>query len=159
LEGDPEAVRLGKQIVRDIGGVPLTVRPGGKALYHAAACVARNYLLALIDASLELFQEAGVAREDARAALTPLSGATAANAASLGVPDALTGPIDRGDERTVGAHLDAIRALPDDVRRARIESIYRGLGLYALDMARSKAGAPNAGHTLIERMLTEYEGH
>src|SRR5690606_12826216 len=121
--------------------------------------VASNYLVALIDVSLELFSRAGVDRKAALAALERLIAATAANAAALGVPFALTGPIDRGDEATIRSHLAAIRALPADPDRERIEAIYRTLGLRTLELAREKRGAFGPGHERIERMLLHEKEH
>jgi len=161
LEGDPQAVEAGERIVADIGGVPLRLAPGAKALYHAAACVASNYLVTLIDVSLRLLEQAGVGRRDGLAALERLISATAANAAALGVPEALTGPIERGDAQTIDAHLEALGSLSPGAGRESIEAVYRALGLATLSLAlRKKAqegtapGRLGPGYEQIERMLT-----
>ena len=57
--------------------------------------------------SKQLLESTGV--RDGRELLAPLVVRTAANWAQLG-PAALTGPIARGDERTVARHLEAIEA-------------------------------------------------
>ncbi len=158
LEGDIHAVEAGERLVADIGGRPLKVAPGRKSLYHAAACVASNYLVTLIDVALGLYERAGIDREDALRAIEPLIAATAANAARLGVPEALTGPIDRGDAETVRSHLSAMEAFAKGSERDRIERIYRMLGLDTLGLARRKRGSVSPGHELIERMLQD-RGH
>src|SRR5690606_8545562 len=71
IEGDPDAVAFGAALVRAIGGTPLVIKPGAKALYHAAACMASNYMHTLIDASLRLYHMAGIERADGLAALMP----------------------------------------------------------------------------------------
>jgi predicted short-subunit dehydrogenase-like oxidoreductase (DUF2520 family) len=78
-----------------------------RAAYHAAASIASNFLVALEESAAELLESAGV--RDARELLAPLVVRSADNWAQLG-PAALTGPIARGDERTIERHLEAIEA-------------------------------------------------
>ena len=68
LEGDTAALAGLEKFVRDIGGVPCRIGPSPrhKALYHAAACMASNYLVALMDAMLSVAQEAGLDRRTAK---------------------------------------------------------------------------------------------
>ena len=65
--------------------------------------------------------------------LTSLMKDTGKNLAALGPENALTGPIARGDVRTVEKHLRALEALPDDVGE-----IYRALGRKTVELARHK---------------------
>ena len=87
--------------------VPFDVPEESRAAYHAAAAVASNFLVALETSAEELLEAAGVG--DARELLAPLVLRSAANWAERGEA-ALTGPIARGDEATVTAHLEAIAA-------------------------------------------------
>ncbi len=87
---------------------PLAV--GAKALYHAGAAVLSNHAVALFDAATELFEAAGVPGAESRAPLASLLLGTARNLGAVGTPNALTGPIARGDVTTVRDHLAALRA-------------------------------------------------
>ncbi|MEO8624552.1 MAG: DUF2520 domain-containing protein, partial [bacterium] len=87
------------------------IRPEQRALYHAAASMASNYLIALEGAAERLAQAVGLDRE----ALVPLVRATIEQWASLGARDALTGPIVRGDEETVARQRDAVAAAAPDL--------------------------------------------
>jgi predicted short-subunit dehydrogenase-like oxidoreductase (DUF2520 family) len=78
-----------------------------RSAYHAAAAMASNLLVALEECAGELLDRAGV-DGDARELLAPLVLRTAANWAERG-PDALTGPVARGDATTVDRHLEALR--------------------------------------------------
>ncbi|HET7560146.1 MAG TPA: DUF2520 domain-containing protein, partial [Limnochordia bacterium] len=119
----------------------------GKALYHAAAVVASNYLSALYFVAERLGAESGLG-DQARQVLAPLMQATLARAGALGLPAALTGPIERGDQATVGRHLAALRARGADDRDA-VLALYAGCGLVAARMAvlkrRSAAGDGDEG--------------
>ena len=73
------------------------------AAYHAAAAIAANFLVTLESAAAELMSTAGLDRE----VLLPLATAALENWARQG-PAALTGPIARGDRRTVARHREVV---------------------------------------------------
>ena len=98
---------------------PFDVPEESRAAYHAAAAIASNFLVALESSAEELLTAAGI--DHGRELLAPLVLRTAANWAERG-PEALTGPIARGDEETVARHLDAIAATDP-----ALEPLYRAL--------------------------------
>jgi len=85
---------------------PFEVPDESRAAYHAAASIASNFLIAIEEAAVELLDRAGV--EGGRELLSPLVLSSAANWSERG-PDALTGPIARGDSSTIERHREAIR--------------------------------------------------
>lgn len=97
------------EIVKTLGlrsfAVPDELRP----LYHAAAAVAAGNVVAVASLAERLMTLAGVDREY----LIPLVRSAVDNWARSG-PDALTGPIARGDEATVEKHRAAIAAHASD---------------------------------------------
>jgi len=101
----PAALRLAEQLAEHLGMRPFRVPEERRAAYHAAASIASNLLVALEESAAALLHRIGV--EDARELLAPLVLRTAANWAERG-PEALTGPIARGDEATVERHLAAL---------------------------------------------------
>ncbi len=82
-----------------------------RALYHAAASMASNYLIAVEAGAERLARAVGLER----AALVPLVRATMEQWASLGARAALTGPIARGDEDTVVRQRGAVAAAAPDM--------------------------------------------
>jgi predicted short-subunit dehydrogenase-like oxidoreductase (DUF2520 family) len=99
-----EARELGFELARVLGLEPFELEDGDRALYHAGAVVASNYLVTLHEAAAGLVAAAGAPPE----ALEPLMRRTIENGFEL------TGPIARGDWETVEAHREAIRrARPD----------------------------------------------
>jgi predicted short-subunit dehydrogenase-like oxidoreductase (DUF2520 family) len=74
--------------------------------YHIGAVFASNYVVALIGAACALFETLGIGQEESLAALLPLVRATIASVAESGIPQALSGPVARGDSGTVASHLD-----------------------------------------------------
>ncbi|MDR3543180.1 MAG: DUF2520 domain-containing protein [Desulfosporosinus sp.] len=128
IEGDNQ--ELGEGIVRDLGGIPHPILATQKSLYHAGAVVASNYLVVLASLAVELFTEAGIPAEGALASLLPLMKGTLYNLEQVGLPQALTGPIARGDAQVVQGHLEH---MPPNLVK-----IYQGLGLIALELGENK---------------------
>jgi predicted short-subunit dehydrogenase-like oxidoreductase (DUF2520 family) len=73
--------------------------------YHIGAVFASNYVVALIGAACALLETLGIGREESLAALLPLVRATLASVTESGIPQALSGPVARGDSGTVASHL------------------------------------------------------
>jgi len=129
-EGRPRALSAVMQLAGDIGCVPIELDADRKALYHAAACMACNYLATLQEAAIATAILAGIDPEPARRALAPLVAATVDNIAELGPAKALTGPIARGDVSTVAGHLAAL-----DVVDPQLAALYRQLGRRTVQLA------------------------
>jgi len=143
IEGDdPE---LGKRLVLDLGGIPHLINSAGKPLYHAGACVASNYLVVLADVATRLLVEAGFAPSEALQALLPLMYGTLANLAQVGLPNALTGPIARGDSAVVASHLKQLTG--------RSEEVYRDLGLWAIELATAKGSIGQSDEGQLYQLL------
>jgi predicted short-subunit dehydrogenase-like oxidoreductase (DUF2520 family) len=145
MTGEPVANAAARRLVSGLGGVPLTIAATQRPLYHAAAVVASNYLVALTGAAVRMLEEAGVDGDDAVPALLPLLRGTLDNIEQLGVRAAVTGPIARGDVDTVRLHLARLSA-GDRV-------LYSGLGLELLRLARA-AGLDEGRAAEIETLLT-----
>jgi predicted short-subunit dehydrogenase-like oxidoreductase (DUF2520 family) len=97
-----------------------------RALYHAGASAAANYVVACLALAERLFEAAGVPWE----AAIPMVEAVVKNAVELGPVDALTGPIARGDVATVERQRAAIHAeIPD--READFTDIGRAVARLA----------------------------
>lgn len=129
-EGDHRAMSRVMQLAADIGCVPVEIEADRKALYHASACIACNYLATLQEAAIAAAVLAGIGRVPARRALAPLVAATVNNINTLGPGKALTGPIARGDSQTVLRHITALRATDP-----QLADLYCQLGLRTVTLA------------------------
>ena len=133
LEGDYEARPVAEQIVKDLGGKSFFIAAKDKPLYHAAACIASNYLVSLMHFATGLYGRFGLSREEAFEALLPLIQGTIKNIGQVGPALALTGPVARGDSPTIEGHLEVLK------EAGRIEmDLYRELGLYTVGVALEK---------------------
>jgi predicted short-subunit dehydrogenase-like oxidoreductase (DUF2520 family) len=104
-----------------------------KVVYHAAAVIASNYLVTLVKLADDLWETFGIPREQATQALLPLLKGTLNNIETAGIPQALTGPIARGDIETVKKHIAALQQEAPDALSAYCE-----LGLQTLPIAQAK---------------------
>jgi predicted short-subunit dehydrogenase-like oxidoreductase (DUF2520 family) len=134
-EGDAGALALVGPLFDAIGARRFALQAEHKILYHSAAVLACNHLVALMEAALRCMEGAGVARDTGWAALQPLVAGTLANLGRIGTAGALTGPVARGDRATVTAEIAATSALDADVGEA-----YRVLSLIALQLAPPSPG-------------------
>jgi predicted short-subunit dehydrogenase-like oxidoreductase (DUF2520 family) len=143
-------------LVRDIGAKPRRVDDRHRALYHAAAVFASNYLVALMGEGVGLLERAGWTEKEATAALVRLSEGVLLSVSRRGPVAALTGPIRRGDVDTVKRHLTVLDEVDSESARQSVVSradLYRMLGLIALEIAK-EAGLEPAGAERIMRALT-----
>jgi predicted short-subunit dehydrogenase-like oxidoreductase (DUF2520 family) len=118
IEGDPAAIRLARQIVRALGGLPVQIAGGSKALYHAAAAFAAGHVLAIEESATRLLMLAGMKRGEAVRALLQLTRQVLENFERLGPRAAWTGPLARGDYGVIAAHLAAMKRLPREFSNA-----------------------------------------
>jgi predicted short-subunit dehydrogenase-like oxidoreductase (DUF2520 family) len=150
VEGERAAVRVARQVVRDLGAHSFHVRTPDKALYHAAAVMASGHLTALFDIAAEMLSRCGLNEKRARAVLLPLVRSAVENLAILEPALALTGTFARADTATMRKHLAAIRSQAGDEALAA----YVLLGQRSLRLAK-KNGANAAALKEMARVLAK----
>lgn len=127
-----QAGELAHRLVGLLRGVAVDIDEERRPLYHAALCHASNHLVTLIAGASHALRNAGV--DDPAALLAPLVRAALENSLDRGF-DALSGPLLRGDSRTIENHLDTLAACCPDLLPA-----YRAMALVTLnELARSDA--------------------
>jgi predicted short-subunit dehydrogenase-like oxidoreductase (DUF2520 family) len=147
-EGSEAAIRFMTAFARTTGMKPVKIGCEQKALYHASAAIASNFLVALLDAAITAGGQAGVPRETFWPALRPLIDATLDNVDRLGAASALTGPITRGDSGTVAKHLASIEHTCPELSR-----LYRELGVRAASIARERNSISAEQYATIVSLL------
>lgn len=148
VTGCAPALEWAEWLARLAGGTPLRIPQDSMALYHAAAVIAGNYTIALMDAAAAALARTGIAEQDALQALGPLARASLDNALRCGPGRAITGPIARGDAHTVSVHLQTLEAGGGTVPR-----LYRAAGLQVLDIVRRRGALPAPAAAQMEHLL------
>lgn len=99
------ALSIADELAGRAGMVPFEVPEEDRAIYHAAASIASNYLVTLEETAADLL--GGIDVPEPRQVLEPLVRRSLENWLARGA-DALTGPVARGDHATVEAHRQAL---------------------------------------------------
>jgi predicted short-subunit dehydrogenase-like oxidoreductase (DUF2520 family) len=105
------ALAAARELAATLGMRVKVVPREQRALYHAAASVASNFLITLEGAAERLASAVGLERE----ALVPLVRASVDNWARQGARGALTGPIARGDVATAARQREAVADTAPDL--------------------------------------------
>ncbi|HYX81709.1 MAG TPA: Rossmann-like and DUF2520 domain-containing protein, partial [Gemmatimonadales bacterium] len=108
VEGMPRAIEAGERLATDLGMQPFRIATKAKAIYHAGAVFASNYLVVVEAVAQRLLRHAGLSDADAWAALRPLVEGTIENLSRHEPREALTGPVMRGDTATIERHLQSL---------------------------------------------------
>jgi predicted short-subunit dehydrogenase-like oxidoreductase (DUF2520 family) len=143
-------------IIAALDGRAIRLTAADRAPYHLAAVLASNYVVTLLAAAAQLWGTFGARPETALEALLPLTRAAVEQLETVGLPDALTGPIARGDLGTVRTHLDWLTArtasIPDLLR---LRDAYIALARLTIPVAQQKGSlSPEAAETLT-RLLSD----
>jgi len=147
VEGMPRAVEAGEQIATDLGMRPFRIATKSKAIYHAGAVFASNYLVVVEAVAQRLLRHAGLSDADAWAALRPLVEGTFENLSRLEPREALTGPVVRGDTATIVRHLESLAI--DDAK------LYRALGRAALELAQKQGMDDETAEKVADALATD----
>ena len=147
VEGMPGAVEAAERLAQDIGMRPFRIATKAKAIYHAGAVFASNYLVVVEALAQRLLRHAGLTDADAWAALRPLVEGTLENLGRIEPKDALTGPIARGDTATIVRHIESLTF--DDGR------LYRELGRAALELVQKSGMDEATAEQVAEALATD----
>ncbi len=147
-EGDTEAVEVAIQLAKDIGTKAVQIEPAAKPLYHAAAVMACNHMIAGIDAAAALAQAAGIDRQTYLDAAMPMIRAGVENVSATTPADALTGPVARGDAATIAKHLEAMENVPAELRQ-----FYIAAARWTVDLAIRKGTIDKKTAELLRNTL------
>jgi len=150
IEAEEPLLSVLKTMAEALGGRWMELKPDDKPLYHASAVIAGNYLITLAKMATDLWEDFGVSKEVALAALLPLIKGTVNNLETKGIPDALTGPIARGDIDTIAKHTLALKASHTTLLPA-----YRKMGRQTIPIALQKGGINADKAAEIESILRD----
>jgi predicted short-subunit dehydrogenase-like oxidoreductase (DUF2520 family) len=145
VEGDPKAVEAARRVAVLLGMTPRRFEALPPPAYHAAAALVANGAVGLVSAASATLASHGVPPGVSADMLSKLLASVAENIARVGLPEALTGPVRRGDAPTIERHLTYLGEHAD---------LYRAVVAAQLGMAREltqRTGGPS--EPALERIL------
>jgi len=146
---DDEGAFVAERLAEDLGGRPFRLPDEHRAIYHAAAVFAANYLVAATGVAELLLEMAGV--PDPLSALAPLQRATVSNVARIGPAEALTGPSVRGDAGTIARNLEALATSAPWAVDAYVE-----MARVALDLAERGGRLSPERRAVVDEVLARW---
>lgn len=148
VKGDAAAEKKAKALAQRLGMTARTFKKLDTVGYHAAAGLVANGAAALAALGEELLVASGVPRKDAPKMLGPLLRSVAENVEALGFPDALTGPVRRGDAGAIQRQINLLRErLPAAV------PLFVAAGWAQIPLARRIGDAPPENFDALEDVL------
>jgi len=132
-EGSAESLAQVQTLVTAIGGLWLPVNGIDRGLYHAALSIVSNVTKGVAWKAQKWLEHAGLPADTSAAVIHQLLQSTVEDLFRAGARQSITGPVVRGDTRTVEAHLAAVAAShPRDVE------LYRVLARTVLELAEER---------------------
>lgn len=108
IEGHPRYTQYLTNMFNKMGNKTKVISANNKAIYHAASVMASNNVIALVQTAVDMLGECGFGSEEALEALYPLMLNNIKNIGELGLVKSLTGPVERGDVKTIEKHLSSL---------------------------------------------------
>jgi len=149
LEGDERALPFGRWLAGSLGTRSVRIEAADKALYHAAGVMSATGLVALARAAAEVVAGLNLPEDFLASAVLPGMRAALEGLERHGLPEALTGPVRRGDDGVVARHLEALQQRDPELAR-----LYRVLLRINLRNA-SAAGLDEESRARLEWLLEE----
>lgn len=143
MEGDPEVLAVVRPLFEGLGNPVCVIDREKKGRYHAAASMVSNMMLGLYQMGVDMLKDCGFSTGDARALIAPLVQGNIQTLLASTPEQALTGPIERGDEATVARHL----ALLSEQEKA----VYVNLGQVLTEIAGRKN--PERDYTAMRELF------
>jgi len=149
LEGSTKAQQASKAIIKKLSGHSFVIKEEDKPLYHAACSMASDFLIVLLESASSLLQKSGNTPEQALKILLPLVQGTLHNVKNFNTRSTLTGPIARGDIKTISSQLEALRKHPPHYE------MFLKLTSQALEMAIKKNKISSQNAKIFKALLEE----
>jgi len=147
-EGTEAALAKLMPLVTSIGGTWLPVAAIDRGLYHASVSIISNITKAVAWKAQKWQHKAGLSEETAKAVTHQLLHSTMEDLFRAGARQSITGPVVRGDTRTIEAHIEALmKSHPEDVE------VYQVLAHTVLDLARERGDLDQATFARFETLL------
>lgn len=126
-----------------------------KTLYHLASVFSSNLILALLDISIDLLNTYGIYEDEAKELLYKLVFNNLKTAFNRPIKDALSGPVERCDIKTIEKHIDALGKLNIEKKESieNIILIYKGLSQVLVEIEKTKNSSKNKDYCKIEELL------
>lgn len=130
LEADPTLLPALQKLLSPLSNPIAILSAEHKALYHAACVMLSNHVVALAQVGSDMLEKCGLDSSFCQQAWHTLFLDNAKNICNVGPIEALTGPVERNDIKTIKQHL---ANLPNDIK-----PLYQQLSTILVNISRQK---------------------
>jgi len=102
-----------QQLAEDIGGTGIILNANQKSVVHLSAVFVNNFQTVTIHALKQLALSKNIEAETLSVLLKTLTQQATDNAWTKSLGESLTGPVSRGDQKTIDKHLDQLSKTPE----------------------------------------------
>ena len=131
IEGSVKYRHYFHRFFNTLGNECCIIPSKNKVKYHLACVRSSNLILGLINKSVKELVSLGFTEEKALCAIVPLADLNMKSIKEKGIVQSLTGPIERGDLKTIKSHFDVLDSVED-------KELYRLLSREVLNVALEK---------------------
>jgi len=147
-EGAPAVLARLEPLFSHIGGAWMPVQDVNRGLYHASVSIISNITKAVAWKAQNWLVHSGLTTDMAADVTNKLLASTLEDVARSGARQSITGPVVRGDTRTIEAHLQALENThPEDLE------VYRVLARTVLELARERGDLNAETLARFEKLL------
>ena len=151
LQGNEAALPVLAYLFESIGANIVAEAEIDPALYHCGLVFLSNFVLSLLSAGSDCLTRAGIDKAKAKKMVLPLIQSVLHQADAMDDwYNALTGPVSRGDSKTIQTHIARLGDSDPDV-----ENLYRALGKTALTLASKQGLSAEQVRNINELLETE----
>lgn len=115
IEGNKEHINKVNAFIQSLGNKTKILEKEDKVRYHLSSVISSNLIIGLISISVNYLKEYGFSEKEAIDALYPLIKENIESIKSKGLINSLTGPLVRGDIKTIKRHLSNIKEEDKDI--------------------------------------------
>lgn len=137
IEGNKKIHHISEQLVKIFRGKLVHISKKDKPLYHLACVFASNYIVTALNALSEATEKLKF-KVSWMDVFTPLINTSLKNVFASSPSAALTGPIERGDIKTIESHLKSLAAVAP-----HLITYYISMGIETARLARQKRTITN----------------
>lgn len=135
--------------------IPFKVNSSKKIFYHLAGVYASNYFVGNIFSAQEFFKKSGIKKISFNDLIIPIVNSTLNNIKVSGAEDSLSGPVERGDLKTVQNHLSVLKKNFAGAKNKFMILNYISQALLLLNLIKKKSGKLSNPHLKIEKFLVK----
>ncbi len=138
---------------RSLGLKSFKLTEVGKVYYHMAGVFAANFINGNLFSSEKMLENTGLTGKDYYSMFEPIINTTLLNIKKDGSFSSLSGPVQRGDSRTVKRHIEALKKLRQGLNKKLMQS-YIAQSLVLLEIIDDREGNLTPGQKEIKKILT-----